>query len=174
MNRIPGDRELSQLAQQILDWCKERDRVISTAESCTGGWIAKLLTDIPGSSAFFDRGFVTYSNDAKQDMLAVPADVIEQFGAVSEQTVTAMANGAILHSKANCSVAVSGIAGPSGGSPEKPVGLVCFAWAFTSATKDTSHEILLYQQSHHFDGDRDAIRRQAVEFALSGIQRYGS
>jgi len=134
-----------------------------TAESCTGGWVAKVITDLSGSSAIFERGFVTYSNTAKQDMLGVSRSTLEAFGAVSEQVVAEMALGALKHSNADISLAISGIAGPGGGTPEKPVGTVCFGWAI-SQTQGKAHTDTAY-----FDGDRDLIRQQAVEYALKGI-----
>ncbi|MCG5501242.1 nicotinamide-nucleotide amidohydrolase family protein [Ectothiorhodospira lacustris] len=130
------------------------------AESCTGGWIAKVITDLPGSSAWFDRGFVTYSNAAKIRQLGVDPALIEAFGAVSEQTVTAMAVGALIHSDAQLAIAVSGIAGPGGGTSDKPVGTVWCAWARPGRDVQAGHYLLA--------GDREAIRRQAVVKALEG------
>ena len=135
--------------------------MLATAESCTGGWIAKCCTDVAGSSAWFDRGFITYSNAAKQDMLGVRAETLAQYGAVSEAVVAEMATGALRHSQAHIAVAVSGIAGPSGGSAEKPVGTVCFAWAMRNG------EVLT--KTCQFAGDREAVRWQSVVFALNGI-----
>jgi nicotinamide-nucleotide amidase len=143
----------------------KRSKFLSVAESCTGGWIAKVLTDLSGSSAWFERGFVTYSNQAKQDMLGVSASIIESFGAVSQETVEAMAIGALTHSQADFSLSVSGIAGPSGGSAGKPVGLVWFAWA----KKDPGRNTLLATEQHIFSGDREAVRAQAVVHALSRL-----
>ncbi len=137
-----------------------RGRMLAAAESCTGGWVAKLLTDRAGSSDWFERGFVTYSNDAKREMLGVPAETLTRFGAVSEATVRAMAEGALAHSRAHYAVAISGIAGPTGGTPEKPVGTVWFAWAAPGGT--TSRCL-------HYAGDRDAVRRQAVTTALEEL-----
>ena len=131
------------------------------AESCTGGWVAKLMTDIAGSSLFFDRGFVTYSNEAKHEMLGVKQKTLETHGAVSEQTVSEMVNGALVKSHAEVALAISGIAGPGGGTPDKPVGTVWFAW------KKRNQAVLT--QILHLDGDRDSVRRQAVERALSGV-----
>jgi nicotinamide-nucleotide amidase len=118
---------LREEAEQLLAALKQRGLMLATAESCTGGLVAAALTSIPGSSQVFDRGFVTYSNDAKHEMLGVPAATLERFGAVSEQTALAMAEGALKHSHAGVSVSVTGVAGPDGGSEEKPVGLVHFA-----------------------------------------------
>jgi nicotinamide-nucleotide amidase len=131
---------------------------LATAESCTGGWIAKACTDVAGSSGWFERGFVTYSNESKQEMLGVPAEILDQHGAVSEPVVREMALGALRYSRAHWSVAVSGIAGPTGGSADKPVGTVWFAWA--------GPQQRLLTRSCHFAGDRDAVRRQTVEMAL--------
>ena len=131
------------------------------AESCTGGSLSAAMTDIPGSSQWFDRGFVTYSNTSKQQMLGVPSRLIASEGAVSEAVVRAMAEGALAASSANLSVAISGIAGPDGGSLEKPVGTVWFAWASDSSLTQTQSDLLL--------GDRHAIRQQAVNIALEGL-----
>ena len=114
--------------QKVSKLLHERNLSLVSAESCTGGWLAKQITDLPGSSAIFDRGFVTYSNDAKHEMLGVLETTLESFGAVSEEIVKEMAAGALAHSKADIAVATSGVAGPDGGTEEKPVGMVCFAW----------------------------------------------
>lgn len=134
---------------------------LATAESCTGGWVAKLMTDLPGSTAWFERGFVTYSNEAKQEMLGVAATTLERHGAVSEETVVEMAEGACRNSHADVALAISGIAGPGGAVPGKPVGTVCFAWLGRGWTTVV--------RSMLFEGDRDAVRSQAVELALSGL-----
>jgi len=155
------DTELYQLAQRLGARLSKRGWVLATAESCTGGWVAKLVTDVPGSSAWFDRGFVTYSNQSKQDQLQVPADTLEVFGAVSGETVRAMAEGALAQSAAQLTLAVSGIAGPDGGTPAKPVGTVWFAWAFADADTESAHL--------SFDGDREAVRRQAAAFSLNRL-----
>jgi nicotinamide-nucleotide amidase len=133
---------------------------VTAAESCTGGWIAKALTDVAGSSAWFERGYVTYSNDAKREMLAVPAATLAVHGAVSDAVVRAMAAGARAAAQADCAIAVSGVAGPGGGTPTKPVGTVWFAWE-TPAGVWTRHAV--------FDGDRENVRRQAVAMALDGL-----
>lgn len=143
---------------------------LTTAESCTGGLIAATLTDIPGCSQWFERGFVTYTDQAKQDMLSVSAETLKRFGAVSEQTASEMALGALQHSTAHLSVSVSGIAGPDGGSVEKPVGLVCFAFA-KRAQKKQSPEII-QACSEHFSGNRAQIRSQSVAFALKQLLEY--
>ncbi len=143
-------------AQRLL----QLETTMTTAESCTGGWIAKILTDIPGSSQWFERGFVTYSNAAKMDMLGVKSDTLEQQGAVSEAVVREMASGALTNASADVSVAVSGVAGPGGGTDAKPVGTVWLAWATTKDLK-TLHV--------HLSGDRGRIREQTVELALQGV-----
>lgn len=147
---------VSQLAERLL----VAQARLATAESCTGGWIAKVLTDMAGSSAWFDRGFVTYSNQAKREMLGVRSGTLEQHGAVSRETVLEMVSGALEHSAANYSVAVSGIAGPGGGTPDKPVGTVWLAWG-TPASVEAVCE--------HFSGDREQVRAQTVERALRGL-----
>lgn len=144
---------------------KERGLVLACAESCTGGWVAETVTAVSGSSEWFDRGFVTYSNAAKQDMLGVPADVLAQFGAVSEPTARAMATGALAHSLADVTLSITGIAGPSGGTPEKPVGLVWFGWARGKGSRVDE----VRSENRVFPGDREAVRRQAVIHALQGM-----
>ena len=139
--------------------------LLATAESCTGGWVSEAVTAVAGSSAWFDRGFVTYSNDAKQEMLGVPAATLTTYGAVSEATAAAMADGAIAHSRAQVSVAITGVAGPGGGTPSKPVGMVCLGWA----TRRSGGKVTVLTRTHQFAGDRTAIRRQAVEAALAGL-----
>lgn len=153
--------ELERLAERLGAALRARGEWLAAAESCTGGWLAQSVTAIAGSSAWFDRGFVTYSNAAKIDMLGVPATTLERHGAVSEATARAMAQGSLIHSRADWSVAITGIAGPGGGSPEKPVGTVCFAWA----AKDAGCEA----QTCQFGGDRAAVREQAVRHALNGL-----
>ena len=150
---------------QSLCWLQadlllKKQFLLATAESCTGGMIAATCTDLAGSSQWFDRGFVTYSNAAKTDMLGVDAALIAQFGAVSEPVARAMAEGAIKHSAAQVSVAVTGVAGPSGGSAEKPVGTVWLAWCIKG---HTSAELC------HFDGDRATVRALTVRQALEGL-----
>jgi nicotinamide-nucleotide amidase len=152
---------LDELAGRVGGLLLERNRLLATAESCTGGWVAKCITDIAGSSAWFDRGFVTYSNRAKQDMLGVEAATLEVHGAVSEATVGEMARGVLMHSASDVAVAVSGVAGPGGGSPDKPVGTVCFAWLVSGGTPRV--------ETRQFAGDREAVRRQAVARALEGL-----
>ena len=135
--------------------------MLAAAESCTGGWLAKVCTDIAGSSDWFERGFVTYTNEAKQEMLGVAAETLQTHGAVSEATVAEMATGALNNSRAQISVSISGVAGPGGGSAEKPVGSVCFGWAVQGGETTT--------ERCQFDGDREAVRLQAVHHALQGL-----
>lgn len=154
------DNELFELALQLGRSLKSKGKKIATAESCTGGWIAQTITEVPGSSAWFDRGFVTYSNAAKMQMLGVKAETLEKYGAVSVQTATEMAIGALTHSDADCAIAVTGIAGPDGGTAEKPVGTVFIAWA------DKNQDVKVVQKK--LIGDRYQVRRQTVMVALEG------
>ena len=153
--------DLEQLAARLGVLLVERGEWLAVAESCTGGWVAQSVTAVAGSSCWFDRGFVTYSNAAKVDMLGVPETTLARHGAVSEATARAMAQGVLAHSRADWSVAITGIAGPGGGSPEKPVGTVSFAWA--------GREAGCVAQSRLFSGDRAAVREQAVRHALTGL-----
>lgn len=155
--------DLEQLSEQLGQRLLEKGLMLVTAESCTGGWIAQCITDISGSSQWFDRGFVTYSNQSKQDMLGVSGETLAIFGAVSEQTVIEMVLGALKNSEADIAVAVSGIAGPTGGTEEKPVGLVWHAWA-TRNTQPITH-------SEQYLGNRKQVRQQTVVTALKGIMR---
>ena len=154
------DGALAQRAARLGALLLERGWTVTTAESCTGGWIAKVLTDIAGSSRWFERGFVTYSNDAKTAMLGVPAAVLAEHGAVSEPVVAAMASGATAAAGADCAIAVSGIAGPDGGVPGKPVGTVWYAW-LTPAGAGTAMQV--------FAGDREAVRRASVAAVLDAL-----
>jgi nicotinamide-nucleotide amidase len=156
------DAELYALAGKVGDALKAHKLVLATAESCTGGWVGQVVTMVPGSSKWFDRGFVTYTNEAKREMLGVTPETLKKFGAVSKQTVREMVEGALLHSRAHVALAVSGIAGPDGGAPGKPVGTVCLAWGKKNGT--TPHGVV-----RHYDGDRDAVRRQSVIDALEGV-----
>jgi len=153
--------ELETLAERLGLVLLARGEWLTAAESCTGGWLAQSATAIAGSSNWFERGFVTYSNRAKVEMLGVPETTLERHGAVSEATARAMAQGALVHSHADWALAITGIAGPSGGSPEKPVGTVCFAWA--SKTGGCT------ARTCHFPGDRAAVREQSVRHALEGL-----
>ena len=152
------DSELMQLSEQVGLALKAQGATVTTAESCTGGWIAKALTDIAGSSAWFDRGFVTYSNAAKHELLGVSEATLEQYGAVSEQVVREMAQGVLHAAGADIGLSVSGIAGPDGGSTEKPVGTVWFGFAGRDGRIVTAKQ--------QFSGDREAVRLQAAVFAI--------
>lgn len=153
------------LTQTIASILIARDWKIALAESCTGGLVCATLTDLAGSSQWFERGFITYSNEAKTECLGVPAKLIESYGAVSEEVAFAMADGALQASGANVAISITGIAGPSGGSPEKPVGTVCFGWAI----ENSSTESRVICKTIHFDGDRNAVREQAKDYALAEL-----
>jgi nicotinamide-nucleotide amidase len=153
--------ELTELSTKLAKLLLNRQKFLAVAESCTGGWLAKCLTDMAGSSAWFERGFVTYSNVSKQEMLGVSATTLVEHGAVSEAVVREMAQGVVENSHADIAVAISGIAGPGGGEPGKPVGTVCFAWF----ARDSFCEI----ETCRFDGDRDAVRRRSVQHALDRL-----
>ena len=155
------DDALNQLAAEVGLRLKKRRWMLAAAESCTGGWVAAAMTAIAGSSEWFERGFVTYSNEAKHEMLGVPADLIERCGAVSEEVARAMAVGALRHSRAQIALSITGVAGPGGGSDDKPVGLVCFGWAVGNLTQVV--------ETKRFSGDREAVRRAAVNHALQGV-----
>ncbi|TVQ94689.1 MAG: CinA family protein [Chromatiaceae bacterium] len=152
--------DLSCLASALGERLAAAGLALVTAESCTGGWISKVLTDIPGSSAWFERGFITYSNAAKLELLGVAAPTLANHGAVSEPVARAMAAGALAHSQAQVALAVTGIAGPSGGSADKPVGLVCFGWAWPGGAASATQQ---------FAGDREQVRHQAVAVALQRL-----
>lgn len=158
------DRDVNEtivnLALQVGRALESRGLMVATAESCTGGLVAGAITEIAGSSAWFERGFVTYTNHAKVELLGVPAELIEQHGAVSEEVACAMADGALDESRAQWSVAITGVAGPSGGTRHKPVGLVCFAWADATGAQS---------ESVRFEGDRAEVRERAVIYALGGL-----
>lgn len=157
---MPSDT-LTTLATLVGARLRAKGLMLATAESCTGGWVAQAVTAISGSSEWFERGFVTYADAAKQEMLGVSARTLAAHGAVSEQTALEMAAGALAHSRAHVAIAITGIAGPSGGSPEKPVGMVCFAWAARGGLPSA--------ETRRFDGDRESVRRQAVIAALQGM-----
>jgi nicotinamide-nucleotide amidase len=158
-----ADENLDELARTVASALLEHRSTLVTAESCTGGWIAKTLTDIPGSSAWFDAGVVTYSYDAKVSLLGVRRATLERFGAVSEETALEMVSGALDRFGAGVAVAVTGIAGPTGGTPDKPVGTVWIGWQRRGG--------LPHAECFHFDGDREAVRRQTVAAALIGIRK---
>jgi nicotinamide-nucleotide amidase len=164
MGSMSTDEELLALSARVGRTLKAAGRTAVTAESCTGGWVAKSLTDVAGSSAWFECGFVTYSDDAKVRDLGVPSSVLQKHGAVSEQTALEMARGALRVSNAGVALAITGIAGPSGGSREKPVGTVWFAVAHR-----VGRSIRAEAERKRFDGDRDAVRRKSVKHALRMI-----
>ncbi len=161
--RVPTDDALHALGQTVAEVLGERGLMLASAESCTGGWIAKVLTDISGSSAWFASGAVTYSNEAKQSLLGVTAATLARVGAVSGECAREMAAGALACFDADVAVAVTGIAGPAGGTPDKPVGMVWIAWQRREGSGRA--------QEFHFDGDRDAVRRHTVAAALEGIRK---
>jgi nicotinamide-nucleotide amidase len=156
-----ADDDLLKLSAELGLALKQRGWMLALAESCTGGMAAQYVTAVAGSSAWFDAGFVTYSNDAKIAMLGVDAETIAQHGAVSEQTALAMAAGALQHSHASIAAAITGIAGPDGGTAEKPVGTVCFAWATADGIRISS--------TLRFGGDRRSIRTASVKTVFDGL-----
>lgn len=157
----PDDDQLDRLAQALGERLLATRHMLVTAESCTGGWIAKCMTDVAGSSAWFDCGMAAYSYEAKQALLGVRPQTLEAYGAVSRETVVEMVSGALVHSGATVAVAVTGIAGPGGGSADKPVGTVWIGWKRRGGYARA--------ELFHFDGDRDAVRRQTVAAALRGV-----
>ena len=156
-----GSDTLTTLATLVGARMKTKGLSLATAESCTGGWVSQAATAIAGSSDWFERGFVTYSNAAKMEMLGVKADTLRTHGAVSEETAREMAAGALRNSKAQVALAITGVAGPAGGTPDKPVGMVCFAWAVKGGA--------ISSETHQFKGDRERVRRQSVIAALQGV-----
>ena len=160
----PRDSALTRLAERVGGRLRAQDARIVTAESCTGGFLAKCLTDLSGSSDYFDRGWVTYSNSAKQKMLGVSPALLARHGAVSEPVALAMARGALKSAHATVAVAVTGIAGPTGATPGKPVGTVWIAWA-----RRERRGVRASAVHHHFRGNRDTVRRMTVAVALSGL-----
>lgn len=160
---LPTDAELHRFAEALGERFRQQRLTLVTAESCTGGWIAKTVTDIAGSSDWFDCGMVAYSYEAKQAMLGVRPETLEHHGAVSRETVIEMVSGALVHSGAAVAVAVTGIAGPGGGSADKPVGTVWIGWKRRGGYAKA--------EAFHFDGDREAVRRQTVAAALEGLRR---
>lgn len=157
----PTDTELYLLAEETGHALQHRGIMLATAESCTGGWVGMLVTAVPGSSAWYERGFITYTNAAKQDMLGVQTATLAAHGAVSEPTVLEMAQGALERSRAQIALAISGIAGPGGGTPQKPVGTVCIAWVLKDGTQLAT--------TCRLSGDREEIRARAVAAALRGV-----
>ena len=152
---------LASLARRVGSRLKRRRLKLATAESCTGGWIAQAVTSVAGSSEWFERGFVTYSNEAKKESLGVRAATLSRHGAVSEETAREMAAGALKRSRAQVAVAVTGIAGPGGGTRKKPVGMVCFAWARRRGAPESA--------TRRFSGGRESVRRKSVVAALQGL-----
>ena len=159
-------QDLEILASQVGSLLLANGQRLATAESCTGGWVAQCLTAIAGSSNWFERGFVTYSNEAKQEMLGIDAQTLLTHGAVSETTAGAMASGALRHSRADWALSITGIAGPSGGSADKPVGMGCFGWAGPDSLTEVETRI--------FSGNREAVRSQSVAHALGGLLKRAS
>lgn len=159
MNQI-DDQKLEQLTKELGVILIQRGLMLVTAESCTGGWIGQTVTSIPGSSKWYERGFITYSNNSKSEVLGVRHRSLEEFGAVSEQIAAEMAAGAISSSHAQLSIAVTGIAGPGGATEDKPVGMICHSWAIKNGLARTAVCFL--------EGDRESIRKQAVAIALQG------
>ncbi len=157
----PTDAELYQLAVETGQALRQRGMCLATAESCTGGWVGMVMTAVPGSSAWYDRGFITYSNDAKHAQLGVAMTTLDSAGAVSIATVREMAAGVLQHSVADIAVSISGIAGPGGATPQKPVGTVCIGWAMRDGGA--------LETTYQFDGNRDDVRAQAVAAALRGV-----
>ena len=157
----PSDDELQLQAERLGASLRDTKQMLVTAESCTGGWIAKTVTDVAGSSDWFDCGLAAYSYEAKQRLLGVRAETLEHFGAVSRETVLEMVSGALVHSGSTVAVAVTGIAGPGGGTDDKPVGTVWIAWKRRGGYPTAV--------TFHFDGDRDDVRRQTVAAALHGL-----
>jgi nicotinamide-nucleotide amidase len=158
---MPSDADLVELAQVVAQSALDKRVMVATAESCTGGWIAKVLTDLAGSSAWFEAGVVTYSYSAKEALLGVNPRTLERTGAVSEETALEMVSGALARYGAGVAVAVTGIAGPGGGTADKPVGTVWIAWKRRGG--------YAHARIHHFEGDREAVRRQTVAAALAGM-----
>lgn len=155
---------ITSLTQQLAQILLAKGFKIALAESCTGGLLAAQLTSLAGSSDWFERGFVTYSNQAKEESIGVPKELIERYGAVSEEVAKAMAEGVLNHSLAQVSAAITGIAGPGGGSANKPVGMVCFAWGMQVAD-----QIQTRSQTKQFSGDRQSIREQACVYAIESL-----
>lgn len=151
---------MDELARRLGARLKAAEAVLATAESCTGGWAAQVVTSVEGSSAWFDRGFVTYSNAAKQELLGVSPKTLRAHGAVSEQTAREMALGALARSQATVALSITGVAGPGGGTADKPVGTVCFGWARDGEART---------ETQIFSGDRESVRRQSVIRALEGV-----
>ncbi len=159
---LPDDADFTALVRELAQCLAAKGWTLATAESCTGGWIAKCCTDLAGSSAWFERGFVSYSNQAKRELLGVTAETLESEGAVSAAVAAQMAEGARRRAGVDVALSVTGIAGPDGGSAEKPVGTVWFGWSLRGQPAHT--------ELQHFEGDRDTVRRQTVLHALAGLK----
>jgi nicotinamide-nucleotide amidase len=157
----PSEQELRDLAEQLGECLTAKGMKLASAESCTGGWLAKIITDIPGSSAWFSGSVVCYSNESKHSLLDVGEKTLSEFGAVSGETVLEMSDGIFSHTEADVAVSVSGIAGPDGGTEEKPVGLVWLSWG----KRDKS----VFANPFHFEGDREAVRKQSIKQALESL-----
>jgi nicotinamide-nucleotide amidase len=153
---------MHELATRVGERLKATNAMLVTAESCTGGWAAQAVTSVAGSSEWFERGFVTYSDTAKQELLGVRPETLRQHGAVSEETAREMARGALQRSRASVALSITGVAGPTGGTKDKPVGMVCFAWSRGGEVRS---------ETRHFSGDRQSVRRQSVILALEGVLR---
>lgn len=151
---------MDELAKTLGERLKRKRAMLVTAESCTGGWAAQVVTSVAGSSDWFDRGYVTYSNEAKRELLGVRPETLSKHGAVSEETAREMAQGALAQGKGTVALAITGVAGPAGGSKDKPVGTVCFAWATKRGAR---------VETRRFSGDRESVRRQSVIHALEGV-----
>lgn len=160
-----SNKNLILIVEQLAELLLRNNKQLTVAESCTGGWVAKVLTDMRGSSAWFERGFVTYTNLAKHEMLGVSESTLNTYGAVSHETVDEMAVGALKNSHADFSLSISGIAGPGGATKEKPVGLVWFSWA----VEENNKQSILASEKQVFDGDRESVRQQAVEYTLKRL-----
>jgi len=155
----PSEQELRDLAEQLGECLTTKGMKLATAESCTGGWLAKIITDIPGSSVWFEGSVVCYSNESKHSLLAVDENILQEFGAVSGEAVLEMSDGLFSHTKADVAISVSGIAGPGGGSDDKPVGLVWLSWG----KRDKS----VYAEPFNFSGNREDVRKQSIKQALN-------
>ena len=157
----------SDIVTTLAEILQSKNWKIAAAESCTGGLVCANLTEIAGSSQWFERGYITYSNEAKMECLGVPSKLLETFGAVSEEVAKTMAEGAQINAGVNVAVSITGIAGPSGGSADKPVGMVCFAWAIRNAVGEN----IVHTKTMLFDGDRHGIRKQACDYVLSELAK---
>ena len=156
-----NDQTLHHLAKQVGLALTRQGLMLASAESCTGGWLGQIVTSIPGSSAWYESGFITYTANSKQEMLGVSTKILKEYGEVSEQTAREMAHGAVTRSSAQVAVSITGIAGPGGGTTNKPVGMVCFAWEMKDNHKRS--------ETRHFSGDREAVRQQSVAVAMQGL-----